>query len=153
MSKLLQLATVMLAVIASLLFCTAALAQMPINPWKKAAPFPMPDEELYGTAVNGKMYVIGGWDEGKAAGINYEYDPATDKWTEKRYASVGPPCRRSHCQWQALRIRRLRASKGHSDTDRRRVGTRRRRMGVRSGGRFLEVAGSVTDETRGRGCG
>ena len=28
----------------------------------------MPDEELYGTAVNGKMYVIGGWDDGKAAG-------------------------------------------------------------------------------------
>src|SRR6202042_3259659 len=30
------------------------------------------------------MYVIGGWDEGKAAGLNYEYDPATDKWTEKK---------------------------------------------------------------------
>jgi N-acetylneuraminic acid mutarotase len=74
----------MLAVIASLVFCTAALAQMPINPWKKAAPFPEPDEELYGAAVNGKMYVIGGWDDGKAAGVNYEYDPATDKWTQKK---------------------------------------------------------------------
>jgi tyrosinase-like protein/Kelch motif protein/kelch motif-containing protein len=84
MSKVLQRRTAMLAVIASLVFCTAALAQVPINPWKKAAPFPMPDEELYGTAVNGKMYVIGGWDEGKAAGINYEYDPATDKWTQKK---------------------------------------------------------------------
>jgi N-acetylneuraminic acid mutarotase len=84
MSKLLQRGTAMLALIASLVCCTAALAQMPINPWKKAAPFPMPDEELYGTAVNGKMYVIGGWDEGKAAGINYEYDPPTDKWTQKK---------------------------------------------------------------------
>ncbi len=84
MSKLLQRGTALLALIASLVFCTAALAQMPINPWKKAAPFPMPDEELYGTAVNGKMYVIGGWDDGKAAGINYEYDPATDKWTQKK---------------------------------------------------------------------
>ena len=84
MSKVLQRRTAMLALIASLVFCTAALAQMPINPWKKAAPFPMPDEELYGTAVNGKMYVIGGWDDGKAAGINYEYDPATDKWTQKK---------------------------------------------------------------------
>lgn len=84
MSRLLQRGTAMLALIISLVFCTAALAQMPINPWKKAAPFPMPDEELYGTAVNGKMYVIGGWDEGKAAGINYEYDPATDKWTQKK---------------------------------------------------------------------
>jgi hypothetical protein len=44
----------------------------------------MPDEELYGAAVNGKLYVIGGWDDGKAAGINYEYDTATDKWTQKK---------------------------------------------------------------------
>jgi N-acetylneuraminic acid mutarotase len=84
MSKLLQRGTAMLAVIASLVFCTAALAQMPINPWKKGAPFPEPDEELYGAALNGKMYVIGGWDDGKAAGVNYEYDPATDKWTQKK---------------------------------------------------------------------
>ncbi|MEQ1472945.1 MAG: hypothetical protein ABLQ96_03935 [Candidatus Acidiferrum sp.] len=42
-------------VLASLVFCTAALAQMPTSPWKKAAPFPMPDEELYGAAVNGKF--------------------------------------------------------------------------------------------------
>jgi len=27
--------------------------------------------------------VIGGWDDGKARGANYEYDPATDKWTKK----------------------------------------------------------------------
>jgi len=84
MPKVRQRLTAMLALIASLVFCTAALAQMPINPWKKGSPFPMPDEELYGTAVNGKMYVIGGWDDGKAAGINYEYDPATDKWTQKK---------------------------------------------------------------------
>src|SRR5580700_9345911 len=84
MSKVLQRRTALLALFASLVFCTAALAQIPINPWKKAAPFPYPDEELYGVALNGKMYVIGGWDEGKAAGLNYEYDPATDKWTEKK---------------------------------------------------------------------
>ncbi len=73
-----------LAVITCLAFATATQAQMPTSPWRKAAPFPYPDEELYGTAVNGKMYVIGGWDDGKAAGINYEYDPATDKWTQKK---------------------------------------------------------------------
>jgi N-acetylneuraminic acid mutarotase len=67
----------------TLLFTIAALAQMPKSPWKKAAPFPEPDEELYGVACNGKMYVIGGWDDGKARGANYEYDPATDKWTKK----------------------------------------------------------------------
>ena len=51
MSKVLQRGTAMLAVIASLVFATAALAQMPPSPWKKGAPFPEPDEELYGVAV------------------------------------------------------------------------------------------------------
>src|SRR6266850_107843 len=63
--------------------------------------------------------------------------------SEKRNAAGGPPRSHSHCEWQALRDRRLRASKGHSDTDRRRVGTHRRRVGVRSGGRFVEVAGKI----------
>ena len=84
MSKVRQRGTAILAVIASLVFATAALAQMPTSPWKKAAPFPEPDEELYGVAVNGKLYVIGGWGEGKARGATYEYDPATDKWTKKK---------------------------------------------------------------------
>jgi peroxiredoxin/N-acetylneuraminic acid mutarotase len=85
MSTVLKRVSAILAVIAtSLVFATAGLAQMPSSPWKKAAPFPEPDEELYGVPVNGKLYVIGGWGEGKARGANYEYDPATDKWTKKR---------------------------------------------------------------------
>jgi hypothetical protein len=44
-----------LALIASLVFAMTAVAQMPQSPWKKAAPFPEPDEELYGVAVNGKL--------------------------------------------------------------------------------------------------
>jgi len=84
MLKLRRFGTAILAVIASLVFATAALAQMPQSPWKRAAPFPEPDEELYGVAVNAKLYVIGGWGEGKARGANYEYDPATDKWTKKK---------------------------------------------------------------------
>ena len=85
MSKVLQRGTAMLAVLmASLVFVTTALAQMPTSPWKKGAPFPEPDEELYGVAVNGKLYVIGGWGDGKARGVNYEYDPATDRWTKKQ---------------------------------------------------------------------
>jgi N-acetylneuraminic acid mutarotase len=73
-----------LAVIASVGFATPLLhAQMPTSPWKKGAPFPEPDEELYGVAANGKLYVMGGWDDGKARGANYEYDPVTDKWTRK----------------------------------------------------------------------
>jgi N-acetylneuraminic acid mutarotase len=85
MSNVLQRRTAILSVLVSLGFATAALAQMPpSSPWKKAAPFPKPDEELYGAEANGKMYVMGGWSEGKAGGFNYEYDRATDKWVEKK---------------------------------------------------------------------
>src|SRR5580765_6533949 len=84
MSKVLKRGTAMLAgMVASLAFVTSALAQMPTSPWKKGAPFPEPDEELYGVASKGKLYVIGGWDNGKARGVTYEYDPVTDKWTKK----------------------------------------------------------------------
>jgi hypothetical protein len=63
----LQRGSAILAVIAtSLVFATADWRPPP--PWKKAAPFPEPDEELYCVAVNGKMYVIGGW--GQAAGLS-----------------------------------------------------------------------------------
>src|SRR4026207_179706 len=85
MSNVLQRAAATVgAIMASLLFVTTALAQMPTSPWKKGAPFPEPDEELYGVAVNGKMYVIGGWGDGKARGVNYEYDPASDRWAKKQ---------------------------------------------------------------------
>src|SRR6201987_538891 len=85
MSAVLQRRSAILAVIAaSLVFATAGLAQLPPSPWKKGAPFPEPDEELYGVPVSDKLYVIGGWGEGKARGANYEYDPATDKWTKKK---------------------------------------------------------------------
>jgi N-acetylneuraminic acid mutarotase len=84
MSNVLRRRCAILAVITSLVFATAAQAQMPQSPWKKAAPFPEPDEELYGVAVNGKLYVIGGWGDGKARGVTYEYDPATDKWAKKK---------------------------------------------------------------------
>jgi N-acetylneuraminic acid mutarotase len=84
MSKSLKWGTAMLAVmVVTLAFVPRALAQMPTSPWKKGAPFPQPDEELYAVAANGKLYVIGGWDNGKARGANYEYNPATDKWTPR----------------------------------------------------------------------
>jgi N-acetylneuraminic acid mutarotase len=84
MSKALQRGTAMLAVlIASVVFVTTALAQMPTSPWKKGAPFPEADEELYGVTTNGKLYVFGGFDGGKTPGLAYEYDPSTDRWTKK----------------------------------------------------------------------
>jgi len=83
MSKAFQWRTAIVAVIASLVVATSAVAQMPTSPWKKGAPFPEPDEELYGVSASGKFYVMGGWGDGKARGANYEYDPATDRWTRK----------------------------------------------------------------------
>ena len=77
-------ALVLAVATATLSLTTSGLAQMPKSPWKKAAPFPEPDEELYGVACNGKMYVIGGWADGKARGANYEYDAAADRWTKKK---------------------------------------------------------------------
>ena len=72
-------AIVTAAVVAFLAIDLAAQAR-----WTKAAPFPEPDEELYGVAVNGKMYVLGGFGAGKARGTVYEYDPATNAWTKKQ---------------------------------------------------------------------
>ena len=53
--------------------------------WTKAAPFPHPEEELYGTVMNGKWYVLGGFGiGGNAPGLVFEYDPAGDRWTQKK---------------------------------------------------------------------
>src|ERR1700730_7518315 len=89
--KVLQRRTAIASVMASLVFATAALAQMPTSPWKKGAPFPEPDEELYGVALNGKMYLRGGFVPPKDTAIPvggawepidnaWEYDPAADSW-------------------------------------------------------------------------
>jgi N-acetylneuraminic acid mutarotase len=57
--------------------------------WVKAAPFPEPEEELYGTVLNGKFYVLGGFGiGGNAPGLVYEYDPASDRWTKKKNMPV-----------------------------------------------------------------
>ncbi len=95
MSKVLRRGTAMLAgMVASLAFVTSALAQMPTSPWKKGAPFPEADEELYGVPSNGKLYVFGGFGGGKARGIAYEYDPATDKMDEEERRCRGRPTMR-----------------------------------------------------------
>ena len=85
--------TVAVAAMLVLICSVAALAQ---SRWIRAAPFPEPDEELYGVSTNGKLYIIGGYGAGKGRGINYEYDPASDSWTLKR-----PMARPAHHQAMA----------------------------------------------------
>ena len=74
-----------LAVVLALAYHPAAKAQVQGLKWEKAAPFPEPEEELYGTSVNGKMYVFGGFGPGgHPVGMAWEYDPNGDKWTKKK---------------------------------------------------------------------
>lgn len=53
--------------------------------WVDLAPFPEPKEEVLGVAAKGKLYVFAGliplW---RPAGMVYEYDPATNRWTKKK---------------------------------------------------------------------
>ena len=79
------LAIVMVTAEGSVLFAQNAALR-----WAKAAPFPEPEEELYGVSMNGKMYVIGGFGtNGKpATAMVYEYDQAADRWTKKKSMPV-----------------------------------------------------------------
>ena len=64
---------------------TIVQAQDPALRFLRAAPFPQPEEELYGASVDGKMYVIGGFGARGAPppAMVYEYDPNDDVWAEK----------------------------------------------------------------------
>ena len=61
-----------------------ATAQSP-GTWASLAPFPEPREEMVGSAAGGRMYAFAGlvpfW---KPAGVVCEYDPAANKWTQKK---------------------------------------------------------------------
>ncbi len=82
--RLLTAAAVASIVSAGTSSAPAAAQEGPLR-WTKAAPFPQPEEELYGTVMNGKLYVLGGFGiGGNAPGLVYEYDPATDRWTRKK---------------------------------------------------------------------
>jgi hypothetical protein len=63
-------------------FETTVSASTCENTWETKAPIPISEGVKEATAVNGKIYVMGG-------SINYEYDPATNNWTLK--ASMPTP--------------------------------------------------------------
>jgi N-acetylneuraminic acid mutarotase len=65
---------------------TLVRAQDPALRWGKGAPFPEPEEELYGLEAGGKMYVIGGFGSNgrPAPAMVYEYDPVADRWAKKK---------------------------------------------------------------------
>ena len=75
-------AFVLIAMMGLLMLGSAVGAQAP-GKWIKGAPFPEPSEELVGGSVGGKFYVFGGLGPGWIPqGLVYEYDPATNSWSE-----------------------------------------------------------------------
>src|ERR671915_52539 len=51
--------------------------------WTTGAPLPTPRSEIAGAALNGKIYIIGGFDGTGQATTSVEvYDPIADEWTE-----------------------------------------------------------------------
>src|SRR2546428_2953579 len=54
--------------------------------WGRLAPIPEKSEEFTFADVNGKIYLFGGLPVGTKPplGLAQEFDPATDKWTQKK---------------------------------------------------------------------
>jgi RNA polymerase sigma factor (sigma-70 family) len=50
--------------------------------WTKKADMPIERFELAASALNGKIYVVGGGSEGRSQSTVWEYDPITDTWRE-----------------------------------------------------------------------
>ncbi|BCA56477.1 hypothetical protein W02_36170 [Nitrospira sp. KM1] len=65
--------------------------------WRQAAPAPTKRTEVSAAAVHGKIYVVGGFEEPGLSNVMnmsitpvvQEYDPATDKWTDKAPMPAG----------------------------------------------------------------
>jgi N-acetylneuraminic acid mutarotase len=53
--------------------------------WEQAAPFPEPSQEIGGTAVGDKIFILGGLINAQIPkGMMWEYDSVADKWTKKK---------------------------------------------------------------------
>src|SRR2546426_5059015 len=78
-------------VMTMLLVAGPALAQ---GKWSQLKPIPQGEEEVYGTAAGGKMYVLGGlgafpgWEPKM---MLWSFDPATSEWKQLASIPVGIP--------------------------------------------------------------
>ncbi len=136
----------LIALSGSLSLTTSAHAQ---GKWERKAAFPDPSEEVLGMAAGGKMYVFAGlapvW---KPKALVYEYDPASNKWTERKKMAL-PSHHVAFAEYQGrnLWIWRLRAA----GVGAARLGPDRQFLGIRPGDRHLEGAGPDADQARRRG--
>ena len=125
MSKVLKRGTAMLAVLmASVVFVTTALAQMPTSPWKKGAPFPEADEELYGVPFERQTLRVWRLGRGQGARRRLRIRPGHRQMDEEDVdAAAGSPCGAGRGERQNLCHRRLRSPQGHRHPRGRRLGT------------------------------
>ena len=61
---------------------TIAQSQTPPGTWTQKAPMPAVRGEV--AAVGDKLFALGGGVAGKAVARNEEYDPASDRWRQRR---------------------------------------------------------------------
>ena len=88
------------------LFTGAAFTQAT---WGKAAPFPEPEEEVYGVAANGKLYAIGGYGLGNPKGFAYQVRSRRRQMDQKGAdAAAGAPRGAGRSRREDLRVRRIR---------------------------------------------
>jgi hypothetical protein len=76
-------------VIGGINFTSASAAVYGYNPltntWSSFAPMPTPRSQATATSLGGKIYVVGGLNQGYSNGLNTVevYDPATDSWSSR----------------------------------------------------------------------
>ena len=74
-----------LAMLAAVILITAGSAIAQKGRWTKGAPFPEPSQEIGGTAVGGRIVILGGLIDGQIPkAMVWQYDSATDKWQKMK---------------------------------------------------------------------
>ena len=80
--------TAALAFASAIALCIAGISvRAQQSAWSKRAPLPRKSEEFSFATANGKLYLFGGnpaGDHDPPPGLVQEYDPATDRWAQKK---------------------------------------------------------------------
>lgn len=73
----------LIALVASLLLSALPFSEGAGDFWMTKAAMPTARTDFQVGVVNGKIYAIGGYNNGTSLAVNEEYDPKTDTWTTK----------------------------------------------------------------------
>jgi N-acetylneuraminic acid mutarotase len=83
-SHALFLVTTSSTVLLCLVFPIVGVVGASENSWETLKPMPTARSRLGVTTLNGKIYAIGGSNQGENLNVNEMYDPATDTWTTRQ---------------------------------------------------------------------